>query len=308
MTNTKCRVCKSPNLRNVWETRGHFLTKQLSPMPLVSPLKWDFEVCACEHCGFMQIKKPLSQDLLYQNYLFPTSWKNHPHASALLHKLSAYVKSGNVLEIGCNDGAFLSQLMQCMDTRIAVGIEPSKDVYEMAKNRGLEVLSGFFDEKRAAEIKGIYGAFNLIYTRHVFEHIEDMESFLRGIRLLCDVDSVVMIEVPNCASAIARGDMSFIWEEHINYFTPPTLEYMLLANGFKILESAHYLFSGESMVYFCTPCEEIQNLDIDFSQNVKDALAFATKQSAFVNNLTLALEGIKSLGGSILAYGGGGIV
>ena len=183
----KCRVCEGQNLKCVWEMLGHTPSKQLFKQKQEQYYQWDMRLNACEQCGFLQISEPLSAKVLYANYLFPTS---------------------------C-----LYELQSALASEVAVGIEPSKDVYTLAKDRGLNVINDFFNLSLADSLCSQYGSFDVIYSRHVFEHIEDLASFLEGIKKLCHKQSVVMIEVPNCQNAIESGDISIFWEEHLSYRT-----------------------------------------------------------------------------------------
>lgn len=325
--NVKCRICDCENLVCVWDVPNHALTKQLSKTRQKCKT-WHLEVYACEGCGFMQINNPLDQEILYENYLFPTSWKNHPHAHDLIASLvrlenlkaqdidSQDSHGCKILEIGCNDGSFLQNLSKALPKSFALGIEPSSDVYELAQAKGLQVRNEFFNFSTSQNLKAQYGSFDLIYSRHVFEHIEDIPSFLHGVRNLAHKDSIIMIEVPNCQSAIKRGDMSFIWEEHVSYFTPAHLEFVLQKHGLKVFERAQYEFSGESFVCFARLDSE---MDIDshyleslresftpyFVMQSAESLDFPQANQYYINNILTLIKETKDSGGEILAYGGG---
>lgn len=335
--NVKCRICDCENLVRVWDVPNHALTKQLLKTKQECKT-WHLEVYACEGCGFMQINTPLDQEILYENYLFPTSWKNHPHANDLIASLvrlrnlkaqnidSQDFQGCKILEIGCNDGSFLQSLSEALPQSFALGIEPSSDVYELAQAKGLQVRNEFFNFSTSQNLKAQYGHFDLIYSRHVFEHIEDIPSFLHGVRNLAHKNSIIMIEVPNCQSAIKRGDMSFIWEEHVSYFTPAHLEFVLQKHGLKVFERAHYEFSGESFVCFAhldsEVCADSQDSRIYshsletlresfapiFARQSAESLAFPKVNQRYINNILTLIKETKDADGEILAYGGGGIV
>ena len=50
-------------------------------------------------------------------------------------------KKKKILEIGCNDGIFLKNFKKYNH----LGIEPSKNVYKIAKQNSLNVINNFFN-------------------------------------------------------------------------------------------------------------------------------------------------------------------
>lgn len=327
----KCRVCESENLACVWEMLGHTPSKQLFKQKQEQYYQWDMRLWACESCGFIQISEPLDAKLLYENYLFPTSWKLHPHTKALIERLCTLAPRGSrILEIGCNDGAFLHELRGALGSELALGIEPSKDVCALAQKQGLELINDFFTPALARGVKERRGAFDVIYSRHVFEHVEDLGAFLEGVRILAHDKSVIMIEVPNCQAAIEMGDISIFWEEHVNYFSPLHLRYVLEKSGFSIMDMRSYEFSGESVVCFAQvsgASDRAMSNGVrdrarahkgagaksaleksgayDFSVQVNSSLAFSRVARKRLDSLSNLMQAVKSQNGEILAYGGG---
>ena len=299
----KCRVCEGQNIKCVWEMLGHTPSKQLFKQKQEQYCQWDMRLNACEQCGFLQISEPLSAKVLYANYLFPTSWKLHPHAKSLLARLCELAPSGSkICELGCNDGAFLYELQSALASEVAVGIEPSKDVYTLAKDRGLNVINDFFNLSLADSLCSQYGSFDVIYSRHVFEHIEDLASFLEGIKKLCHKQSVVMIEVPNCQNAIESGDISIFWEEHLSYFTPAHLIYTLEKYGFSIMESREYEFSGESLVCFARVRESGDSKNIESMDFTSHFAPYTQAALGFSHIATKRLDSLLSIMHSMIDF------
>ena len=94
---------------------------------------------------------PKPKKMFNKNYAFITSTSNYMKKH--FHKLSKKLKSKNkkvsILEIGCNDGV----LLENFKNHKHLGVEPSKNVYELAKKKALNVDNSFFNKRYTNKIK-----------------------------------------------------------------------------------------------------------------------------------------------------------
>ena len=121
-----------------------------------------------ESCKLDQLKtQPEAADMFNENYAFITgtsqSMVKHFHEIAdKLNKILSWSSSSVVMEIGCNDGSFLEKVMDY--TKNTVGVEPSANVAEMAKEKGIDTYVQFFgsnfseSEKLKNTVDTIYAA------------------------------------------------------------------------------------------------------------------------------------------------------
>ena len=102
-----------------------------------------------ESCKLVQLKtQPEASDMFNEDYAFITgtsqSMVNHFHGVAdQLHERFSWSESSIVMEIGCNDGSFLERVMDY--TKTTIGVEPSSNVGEMARQKGIEIYTEFFE-------------------------------------------------------------------------------------------------------------------------------------------------------------------
>ena len=82
------------------------------------------------------------------------------------------------MEIGCNDGSFLKKFITIFKN--IYGIEPAVDAFNITKNLPFNIENGFFNTKNKYVDKYNY-YFDLIMSRHVLEHILDLNDFFRSI-------------------------------------------------------------------------------------------------------------------------------
>ncbi len=84
----------------------------------------------------------------------------------------------------------------------------------------------------------------MFVARQVVEHLLDLENFLACAEIVLKPDGMIFISVPDVESGLRQGDLSLVWEEHVNYFTEPVLVDLLRRHGLAPLSIKKYDFSG----------------------------------------------------------------
>lgn len=75
---------------------------------------------------------------------------------------------------------------------------------------------------------------DIVISRYILEHSHDPVTSLQALRSLAAVDGYVVVEVPDSSKFLARNDYSFLWEEHVCYFTEETLRSLAYAAGLGV--------------------------------------------------------------------------
>ena len=248
MTKLTCRLCGSSTVE---------LLIDFGEQPIVHHLKrsaeepvkgYPFTLGHCASCDFLQLTNPIAPEILYENYLTFSQWKNQPHVDRLIQVLRSFTQLGpesRLLEIGCNDGSFLNSLREQGITN-CVGVEPANDVYQLARAKGLRVLNSFFGPSMLYQLEGSY---DVIITRQVLEHIVDLHGFLNALSTVMKPDAMLVIEIPDSQWQIETLDYG-LWEEHVNLFTLNTLEQLLKRHNLSIIHHEITLFSGRALTVF----------------------------------------------------------
>ena len=122
--------------------------------------QYTFEMrVVCNECGTVQlVEQPDREQMFHENYAFysSTSTAMDLHFKDLRDKLMSLVNNRgecNALEIGCNDGILLKYLDEVAN---ALGVEPSQNVAELARSKGLNVENSFFDHDLLNKLKQQY--------------------------------------------------------------------------------------------------------------------------------------------------------
>jgi SAM-dependent methyltransferase len=151
-----------------------------------------------------------------------------------------------VFEIGCNDGLFMAKLRE-RGAKVLVGVEPNPVSGKIASERGIKVYPDMISPSLCRDAVAQAGKFDLVIARQVLEHLIDFENFFECVKLALHDDGLLFIDVPDFAPGSAVGDVSVLWEEHVSYFTEPTLLALLARHNFEPVSVKKYNFSGGSL-------------------------------------------------------------
>lgn len=101
------------------------------------------------------------------------------------------------------------------DFRVDLGIE--------GPGAGMETLQDRLDDDAADRLVARHGRPDLLIARHLLEHSNDLRRTVAALRRWVRPGGYLVFEVPDSAQTLADFDYSTLWEEHVLYFTAPTL-------------------------------------------------------------------------------------
>ena len=147
-----------------------------------------------------------------------------------------------VLELGCSHGAFLDELrsrgFECF------GVEPAAEVAERAGQRGFDVRIGSLEEVVSADSQTFAPqSFDLFFAWMVIEHLHDPVATLRLAAELLKPGGRLLLSIPSfgCWERRAFGRFWYALQlpTHLQHFTPTTVQRLLDACGFELVELIH---------------------------------------------------------------------
>jgi len=152
-----------------------------------------------------------------------------------------------VVELGCNDGIMLKNFAQAGMRHL--GIEPSRNVAEVANSKGVRTLSEFFTEDLAAQIAKTDGQADAFLAANVMCHIPTIVDVVKGIRALLKPTGVAMFEDPYLGDVIEKTSYDQIYDEHVFLFSALSIQHLFGEQGMELIDLQPQTTHGGSMRY-----------------------------------------------------------
>lgn len=214
---------------------------------------FDLMVGFCPECLMVQLTQLVEPERLYhQNYAYfsSTSAAMAEHFRGLARYAYAHVREPNdpfFVEIGSNDGILLQNFSQ--QGLRHLGIEPSENVAQAARAKGVKTKSCFFGVAAATDIVREHGPADVVLGANVISHIPDIHSVLSGVQLLLKEDGVFILEDPYLGDIFEKTAYDQFYDEHVFYFSLASLNNLLARHGMTVVDAVPQGVHGGSMRY-----------------------------------------------------------
>jgi hypothetical protein len=236
----KCPVCAQTKFKDVFSSQQlpkYNLTYSLSYQDSLSIERVGVNFVHCESCDFLFNK--IYQQLDYKESSYDASrtqskviidYYNHVLESVSPH----LVNIQHAVEVGAGD-CYFSEL-------VADQIGSSVSAYDptfsgnLIKN-GVARFQAYYDKSKIEKP-------DLVFFRHVLEHISDVRSFL--VEVLHETPKFVFIEVP-CAEFVAKNNWHYFSNEHCSYFSESSLVELLNVFSYNCIY-IDKVFNGENII------------------------------------------------------------
>ena len=156
-------------------------------------------------------------------------------------------KESFVVEIGCNDGVLIQNFAQ--EGIPVLGVEPSGNVAEVAKSKGLDVEVAFFDNELAKSIVERQGRANAIFSANVICHIPYIHSIFDGVETLLAEGGVFRFEDPYLGEIIQKSSFDQIYDEHVFFFSCLSVSNLAAMHNLEVIDVTPLKTHGGSMRY-----------------------------------------------------------
>ena len=158
-------------------------------------------------------------------------WRLRQVAEVLQRYLSD--RSARILDIGSRSGRLVRYLKDA-GYENAFGLGPSPNCSAAAQSLyGVTVYTGTVSAPPRSN-----QPYEMLVMLGVLEHIRDVDAAVQGLHRLLSNEGRVYVEVPDATSYVAEQDAPFqeFSTEHINFFSPTALRYLMEAAGFRTVE------------------------------------------------------------------------
>lgn len=241
-----CRICESEKIKLI--KKSNIPSKLSSKAFAITDSNYGVtgDIFKCGTCGFLQCLNmedvlPFYEELEDQGYE-ATRKERALQEKKILEIIKKTKAQGRLLDIGAGSGILVEEALNLGFE--AVGLEPSKWLYNKSKERNLPVFLGTFPDER------IKGLFDIITIIDVIEHVPDPVGLLKEASKALSKDGVIVITTPDVNSFFARI-LGFRWWHfriaHIGYFNKKTLSFAGKQAGLKVkkLHRPSWYFQGD---------------------------------------------------------------
>ena len=188
-----------------------------------------------------------NEDYKYNTSL-STPMVNHFKSTAEM--LTSEFKPKSVLEIGSNDGPFISNF----EKEDAFCVEPCDNFAEMTGKMGYRTWTEFWTTDLANKIKESVGEMDLIYSANCICHIQDLDDCFSAVSELLSDKGVFVFEDPSLLRMLERGSYDQIYDEHAHVFSVTALDNILRRNGLIIFDVDNLsVHGGSNRIYAKKP-------------------------------------------------------
>ncbi len=216
----------------------------------MSPMfkKWTWDIYPCPSCSVFYVS-PQPTDIeikkIYTGEYFERGGKyegdfpggkgarrNHLNKLKYIQKYRPS-KSGNILDVGCAKGGFLSIAKE--EGYNVVGIDISEEASDFARNElNLDVRTSFLHEAKFPDEH-----FDVITIWDVLEHLPDPNNILQEVCRILRPDGIIAFSTGDIASFWAKITGSH-WQlltppQHLFFFSIPSIRKILGRNYFQLL-------------------------------------------------------------------------
>ena len=236
MSETKpCRACGSTELEMLFDLGPQPLAGGFLPPEQTAKFHektYPLPIYVCQKCSLVQTTYVIPSDTLFLNYFFSSSTVDYlvRHFLDYAHWMKEKLHPDFVVEFGCNDGILLEPLEK-LGIRTC-GVDISHNITEMARKKGLSVITGYFNVLTAQKIRREFGPANVVTGSNAFPHNDHPEEILLAAQEVLDDKGHICLEVMYAGSLLEKMQWDSMYHEHLSYFCLSTLEILLNRFGF----------------------------------------------------------------------------
>jgi len=215
-----------------------------------------------------------------------------------------------VLEIASNDGYLLENFSR-KGIKV-LGVEPALNIADLARKKGLPVISEFFGQELARKILDEKGYPRLIIANNVFAHVPDIQDFTKGLSLLMDHRTIVSIENPSMLNILVDLQFDSIYHEHFSYLSTSFVSRIAHKNGIVLTRVEEIGTHGGSNRYWLRK----GSLEVDESVPIKIELEersglfnsmkwqnYSSHVNSILNNFIDFVDSASKQGELVVGYG-----
>ena len=211
---------------------------------------YPLHVYVCGNCFLVQLEEFVSPEEIFTEYAYFSSYSNdwlkhaENYVSMVIDRFGLNQKS-LVVEVASNDG----YLLQYFVTRgiPVLGIEPARNVAEVAIQKGVPTAIEFFGELTAKRFYEEGKSADLLLGNNVLAQVPDINDFVKGMKILLKPQGIITMEFPHLVRLMEENQFDTIYHEHFSYFSFITVEKIFAAHRLTLFDVEELPTHGGSL-------------------------------------------------------------
>ena len=186
--------------------------------------EYPLKLMRCMECNHSQISISVNPARLFRNYVYVsgTSDTLDQYFNQLANKIVVeFGNNGKILDIGSNDGSFLSKFKDL--GWLGLGVDPAINLISNSVSLGVLTIPAFFNLKVA---KLLSSEFDVVVAMNIFAHTSDPLDILLGIKSCLRDNGKAFIQTSQ-ADMFLTGQFDTVYHEHISFFNVKSMKALL---------------------------------------------------------------------------------
>jgi hypothetical protein len=214
----RCGVCSCATLDLLWELPNFPLTEMFGKYDQGFP-SFNQKLLFCDACSHVQLETQIDPNFLYTPSQYAFRTLTTPKITRELDFLISFIResfpdltNSSILEVGSSN------------LELATTLKPFVGAYSVCdpllKDQDGQVIGGVNIFGCLAEelVEKVDLSFNLIFGRHVLEHIENPLEFLGKMVESASPETVFIFEVPSLQHIRMKNRFDAVIHQHCQYF------------------------------------------------------------------------------------------
>jgi len=196
----------------------------------------------------VSILKTISKEKMFnKNYPYKSSesYTMRKSFKELAKKIKKKFKPKFIIEIGSNDGAFITNF----NKKSVVGVEPCKNLAQITKKKKYTTYSEYWNQKLSKKITKNKKA-DLIYSANTLSHIENFNEIFEAINNALSEKGILILEDPSLLKCLQNVAYDQFYCEHIYVFSTLALREILKDFKLEIFDIENTKTHGGSNRYY----------------------------------------------------------
>lgn len=262
----------------------------------------------CAACALVQLIDPMPAEMVRSRYEWISYNEPEGHLDQMVEDLIAttgLAAGSRIVGLSYKDDTTLARFNRKGYTNTyRYSIDKDLDVAEPLA--GLETIQSAMTPERAEQLVRQHGQADLLLVRHVLEHAHAPKAFLSALARLVKPSGCMVFEMPESSKFLAAFDYSFIWEEHIAYFTTQTVSRLIQQAQLDPWVLRSYVYPLEdSLVALVRPIPAVAPVAVPSEQELELGLGYGRHFDEIRERIRGDLLRLKTEGKKVAVFGAG---